>query len=62
MEHYICKGGCQGVSDTQGACQNQDCPNYGKSLEECNCMDNKHGGAFEERPQDSREKGTNNGG
>ena len=47
MDHYICKGGCQAVSDTAGVCQDPSCPHFGHPLKECGCMDNKHGGAFD---------------
>ncbi len=43
MLHYICNGGCKGVSDVPGTCQAQECSNHGKQLEECNCTDGKHG-------------------
>lgn len=42
-KHYICTGGCQGVSDKLGVCQAEDCPDYQKPLKECNCEDGLHG-------------------
>ena len=48
MTHYICTGGCKGIADNPGVCQAQDCSKNNQSLKECNCTDNKHGGAFEE--------------
>ena len=42
MMHYICTGGCEGVSNTPGTCQAKTCPKYGKLLSECNCSDGKH--------------------
>ncbi len=47
MAHYICTGGCKGVSDNPGTCQASDCPKNNQPLKECNCTDDKHGGAFE---------------
>lgn len=41
-EHYICTGGCQGVSDKPGECQASDCIGRGMSLEKCDCADEKH--------------------
>lgn len=52
MKHYICTGGCKGVSDTLGVCQAQNCPKHGKPLEECDCTDGKHYG----RENDKKEK------
>ncbi|MEK6809515.1 MAG: hypothetical protein AABY40_02490 [Nanoarchaeota archaeon] len=43
--HYVCTGGCKGVSGTPGVCQASDCADHGKSLKECNCMDDLHGQA-----------------
>lgn len=43
MTHYVCKGGCNGVSEVPGTCQAQDCQDHGKDLVECNCEDNNHG-------------------
>ena len=42
MTHYICKGGCKGVSDEFGFCGAEDCPSFGEVLEECECEDGKH--------------------
>ncbi|MFH1632300.1 MAG: hypothetical protein ABIA47_04800 [bacterium] len=46
MPHYICTGGCEGVSDAPGVCQTTDCDNYVEELEECDCNDDEHFGAF----------------
>jgi len=43
MEHYICTGGCGGVSETPGSCQAEDCQKHGEALTSCNCEDGKHG-------------------
>ncbi|MDO8514799.1 MAG: hypothetical protein Q7S50_04610 [bacterium] len=42
MKHYICTGGCEGVSEKPGDCQALACPKYGKPLSECNCENGKH--------------------
>lgn len=42
MEHFICTGGCGGISGTSGVCQTQSCPNYGKPLKSCTCNDGEH--------------------
>lgn len=44
MAHYICTGGCGGVSNRPGVCQAKSCPNYGHQLKECDCTDGKHYG------------------
>jgi len=41
-KHYICTGGCEGVSNVPGVCQAEDCPDHGKSLKECDCADGGH--------------------
>jgi len=57
MEHYICTGGCKGVSDQPGLCQTLDCPKHGEPLTACDCTDGKHHGAFEkEEPEPEEEK------
>ena len=42
MKHYICTGGCEGVSDKPGTCGATTCPKHGKPLTECDCADAKH--------------------
>ena len=42
MKHYICTGGCKGVTDVTGTCQTADCPDYGKDLHGCTCADGDH--------------------
>lgn len=37
MNKYVCKGGCGGVSDVPGICQEKTCPNFGKPLEMEKC-------------------------
>lgn len=56
MFHYICTGGCQGVSEKPGVCQTEDCPMNGHTLQECDCVDGKHHGAFEEEPEEDEKE------
>ena len=51
MSHYICTGGCKGISDKPGACEAADCIKYAQPLQECNCIDGKHG----EVPKEDKE-------
>ena len=46
MTHYICVGGCKGVSETPGVCQAKDCPEHSHPLKECDCADGEHYGDF----------------
>jgi len=48
MKHYICTGGCKGVSKVAKNCGAESCPKHGKPLKPCNCKDNKHDGVFDE--------------
>lgn len=41
-EHYVCYGGCHGVSDKPGVCQTEGCAHKGHALEKCDCADGKH--------------------
>ncbi|HEY4509411.1 MAG TPA: hypothetical protein VJC15_00275 [Candidatus Paceibacterota bacterium] len=43
-KHYICTGGCEGISDKPGVCQTEGCADEGKPLKECNCEDGLHNG------------------
>jgi len=42
MTHYICTGGCGGMSEKPGMCKAEDCPLFAEELEECNCPDGTH--------------------
>jgi coenzyme F420-reducing hydrogenase gamma subunit len=46
MKHYICTGGCMGVSEKPGTCQALTCPKHGLPLIECDCNDGKHKEAY----------------
>ncbi|OGZ01928.1 MAG: hypothetical protein A2946_04130 [Candidatus Liptonbacteria bacterium RIFCSPLOWO2_01_FULL_53_13] len=46
-DHYICTGGCGGVSDKPGVCQAETCAKHGQPLELCGCTDGKHDDVFE---------------
>ena len=54
-EHYICDGGCKGVSEKAGVCGAEDCPKFGHDLKECNCEDMQHDGAFKADPDEDIE-------
>jgi hypothetical protein len=45
--HYICTGTCHGVSNQPGECKDDSCVAFGEPLEECDCDDGEHYGAFE---------------
>lgn len=45
--HYICTGTCHGVSNQPGECKDDSCVAFGEPLEECDCDDGDHYGAFE---------------
>ncbi len=42
-KHYVCTGGCGGVSAKPGTCAALSCARYGKPLELCDCTDGTHG-------------------
>lgn len=42
MSHFVCKGGCGGVSEIEGFCETDGCSNQWQSLENCDCQDGKH--------------------
>ena len=42
MTHYICTGGCKGVSDKPISCQAKNCQKHGEPLKECDCTDGEH--------------------
>ena len=41
-KHYICLGGCNGVSPVPGVCQASDCVNHNHELVKCECTDGLH--------------------
>ena len=41
-DHYICLGGCRGVSKFPGVCQTPGCANHHHQLVKCNCTDGLH--------------------
>ncbi len=43
MTHFICRGGCSGVSDEAGVCEADGCANQWELLEKCECGDGVHG-------------------
>lgn len=48
MTHYICTGGCEGVSETPGTCQSKDCAKSEQPLDSCDCTEELHGQPKEE--------------
>ena len=40
--HYICLGGCRGVSNNPGVCETPNCNNHNHELIECTCTDGLH--------------------
>ncbi|MBI5732743.1 hypothetical protein HY967_02160 [Candidatus Jorgensenbacteria bacterium] len=57
-DHYICTGGCRGVSKVPGVCQSKECPLYSEPLDRCDCEDGNHYGAFEN--ENNRGENNNN--
>ena len=58
MKHYICTGGCEGVSEKPGVCQDETCPKHGQPLTECDCADGGHGKESPAEPDaDAEERG-----
>lgn len=41
-KHYICLGGCKGVSKVPGLCTSPNCANHEHNLVPCDCEDDKH--------------------
>lgn len=56
MVHYICTGGCGGVSDKPGVCQAALCPKHGQPLVVCDCTDGKHYGKLNAHEVGEEEK------
>ena len=52
-EHYICLGGCRGVSETPGVCQTPDCGNHNHELVKCDCTDGLHNNF---KPKEEKQK------
>jgi hypothetical protein len=56
MKHYICKGGCKGVSTVPGICMSLNCASHLHNLEECDCTDGKHYGAFDDKKSEDEKE------
>ena len=41
-KHYICLGGCKGISNVPGVCGAEDCVDHNHDLKECHCTDGNH--------------------
>ncbi len=46
MTHYVCTGGCDGVSDEPAACQLKGCIKYELPMAICHCTDGQHAEAL----------------
>lgn len=46
MKHYVCIGGCGGVSDKEGVCEMPTCGNHKKPFVECSCTNGMHNEVF----------------
>ena len=56
MTHYVCVGGCKGVSDNpQATCQAEDCPKHTHPLIACECTDGEHAQAYDAAGNQSSE-------
>ena len=60
MKHYVCTGGCGGVSSTPGVCQAKDCPLYAHALKECHCKDGKHSEVLDQEGPENNNKISSN--
>ena len=55
--HYICTGGCQGVSQTPGTCQAESCEKHNHQLVECDCQDSQHSQVMQQA--ENKQEGSN---
>lgn len=54
--HYVCTGGCGGVTDKPNAtCQAEGCPLHKHPLVPCSCKDGKHTEVLKKRSEELRE-------
>ena len=53
--HYVCTGGCKGVSDSPNLCQAETCPKHGTPMAACTCDDDKHDDVMKEVSEESSE-------
>ena len=53
MHHFICQGGCEGVSEQPKKCGEKSCKDYDQDLKHCDCTDGKHGGEFEKKDKEA---------
>ena len=56
MTHYICTGGCGGVSDRPGVCDIEDCSKNGQELMPCGCEDGNHKDLISGENQEGQEE------
>jgi hypothetical protein len=57
MTHYVCTGGCGGVSDKPGVCQTASCPLHHHELKPCDCTDGKHAALFAQAEKEKAASG-----
>lgn len=51
-EHYVCTGGCEGVSPKQTTCGAPECPKHDTPLTACSCVDGMHLEAYAKDEKD----------
>ena len=59
MAHFVCTGGCNGVSEAPGVCNINSCMKEHQPLTICNCKDGQHKEVFDQlaiTPTDSEQK------
>jgi hypothetical protein len=56
MTHYICTGGCGGVSEVAKTCGAETCPKHGDPLTPCDCTDGKHYGKQDRDAEEEKAK------
>ena len=56
MTHYICTGGCEGVSEVAKTGGAETCSKHGDPLTPCDCVDGKHGGKEDRDAGDTTEE------
>lgn len=54
MTHYVCTGGCAGVTDKEGTCAAPTCSLYKQNLTACDCQDPDHCEKLEHKQDDEQ--------
>ena len=47
MTHYVCTGGCGGMSETPSTCDTTSCVKYHQPMTVCHCADGAHQEAYQ---------------